>query len=153
MTSQTRTGGVKGSGSSDKATLEPDLVPTPELFRHLFDNAGDAIFIHDREGYIIEVNRAACERLDYSRAELLTMHPRDFNTPEQASQVAGRLETLRRQGVVIFETTHVARDGTLIPTEVISRLFQYQGAPTVLSTDWCTPSTTRVTPEVAWTAS
>lgn len=119
---------------SEKATTESRLQPSSELFKHLFDNAGDAIFIHDREGYVIEVNHAACARLGYSRDELLTMHPRDFNTPEQASRVAGRLEALRRDGVVTFETTHVARDGTQIPTEVISRLFQYEGSPTVLST-------------------
>jgi len=119
---------------ADRARVESGQVSGEDLFRSLFDNAGDAIFIHDREGYIIEANRPACERLGYSREELLTMHPRDFNTPEQAAQVAERLEVLRREGVVTFETTHVARDGTLIPTEVNSRFFEYRGVPTLLST-------------------
>ena len=36
-------------------------------FETLFNSAGDAIFIIDFQGHILEVNDAACERLGYGK--------------------------------------------------------------------------------------
>lgn len=38
-----------------------------ERFRRLADVAGDALFLHDAKGNIIDVNRRACERSGFSR--------------------------------------------------------------------------------------
>ena len=42
-------------------------------FRHLVDNAGDAFFLFNQEGKILDVNQWACDRLGYTRDELLSM--------------------------------------------------------------------------------
>ncbi|MBF0314710.1 MAG: PAS domain S-box protein [Oligoflexia bacterium] len=105
-----------------------------QRYRVLFENSGDAIFIHDLQGKMFDVNPIACERLGYSREELLQMTPRDFNAPEHASKVSARIKILIEQKHNLFETCHVHRDGTIIPTEINSRLIEYQGHAAILST-------------------
>jgi PAS domain S-box-containing protein len=47
--------------------------------------------------------------------------------------VRERIEQLRQVGHLFFETAHVRRDGTIIPTELSSRIITYAGKPAVLS--------------------
>jgi len=112
---------------------EDALRESEERFQTLFDNAGDAIFIHDLEGCFLEANHEACERLGYSREELLKMAAADIDTPEWAALTAGRVEELRKKGHVISESIHVAKDGKRIPVEVNSRIVQFAGRPAVLA--------------------
>ncbi|HID42711.1 MAG TPA: PAS domain S-box protein, partial [Archaeoglobaceae archaeon] len=43
-----------------------DLLKSGIMLRSLFDHSGDAIFIYDLQGEILDVNRSACKRLGYS---------------------------------------------------------------------------------------
>jgi len=104
-----------------------------DMYRMLYHHAGDAIFVSDLEGNWIEVNKAACDYLGYSREELLRMRPEQLNPPELADQVAGRLEQIRKEGTYSFETIHVHRDGTQIPVEIISRRIEYAGRSFILT--------------------
>ena len=104
-----------------------------DRYRVLFDQANDAIFIHDLGGLFLEVNGTACERLGYSREELLKMSLRDISPPEQAGLVGQWVEKIRREERITAETVHRTRDGKLIPVEISSRLIDYGGAPAVLS--------------------
>jgi PAS domain S-box-containing protein len=112
---------------------EATLQESQARYRTLFDNAGDAIFIHDLSGRFLEVNQVACERLGYSQEELLQMTPMDIDSKEYAALVKERIEMLRQQGHVLFETAHVRRDGTIIPIELSSRVIEYAGKPAILS--------------------
>jgi PAS domain S-box-containing protein len=109
------------------------LEESERRYRTLFESAGDAIFIHSPAGPILEVNEVACERLGYTREELLQMTPMDVGSSEHASMVPERVTELLRQGHLVFETEHVRRDGTRIPTEIGSRMIEYRGQPAVLS--------------------
>ncbi len=112
---------------------EQELRESEQKFRMLFDSAGDAIFIHDLDGRFLEVNRIACERLDYSKEEFLSMTPMDIDAPEYAELVPQRIAELQQFGQIMFETAHLRRDGTLIPTEVSSRMIDFSGTPAMLS--------------------
>jgi PAS domain S-box-containing protein len=109
------------------------LQESETRYRTLFDNASDAIFIHDMGRNFLEVNQVACERLGYNREELLRMTPKDIQGPEYVQFVASRLTELLKVGQALFETVHVRRDGTLIPIELSSRIIEYKGKPAVLS--------------------
>ena len=108
-------------------------VKSESLYRIFFDNAADAIAVHDMGGKFLEVNRVLCERLGYSREELLQMTPADISSPEHAAIFQQRVETLRKSGNAFFETVHVRRNGTTIPIEASTRLIEYKGKPAVLS--------------------
>jgi len=112
---------------------EESLKQSEAEFRTLFNGAGDAIFIHDLEGRLLEANDAACARLGYTREEIMTLTLRDVDTPDQARLAPGRIKALTEQEHMIFETSHVTRDGAAVPTEVSARLIEFQGRPAVLS--------------------
>jgi PAS domain S-box-containing protein len=113
--------------------IEEMLRRSEQRYRTLFDSAGDAIFILTSTGQIEEVNRAACERLGYTRDELLQMHLADINVPEQRPYALTRLEKARHQELAFFETVHQRRDGTLLHVEVNNRVVEYAGQPAFLS--------------------
>ncbi len=55
---------------TERHRIEQALRETEERFRQVFENAGDAMILHDK-GRIIDVNREACRNLGYSKEELL----------------------------------------------------------------------------------
>jgi PAS domain S-box-containing protein len=109
------------------------LRDSENRYRLLFDHANDAIFIHDQAGRFLEVNRAACEQLGYSRQDLLRLTVKDIDTLEFAALIPARAEQMRQHGRVVFETAHVRRDGTVIPVEVSSCSIEFAEQPAVLS--------------------
>ncbi len=119
--------------ASERRRAEAALQASEIRYRTLFESAGDAIFIHDLDGHLLEVNQVACERLGYRREELLQMTVMDVDAPEFADLVPERIERLRQSGQIVFETTHVRRDGSSIPIELNSRIIEYRDAEAVLS--------------------
>jgi len=102
-------------------------------FRALFDSVGDAIFVIEPDGRYLNINDGACERLGYTRDELLQMGPRDINPAENIELVETRIEEVLQKGRIRFETEHMAKDGTLIPTEISARLINYEDRNAILA--------------------
>jgi PAS domain S-box-containing protein len=100
-----------------------DLRANETRFRTFVDHATDAFFLHDERGTILDVNRQACESLGYSREELIGMTPYDFDAgadPAFLDQINPRLDAGE---MIVFDTWHRRKDGTVIPVEVRSRPF------------------------------
>jgi PAS domain S-box-containing protein len=118
---------------TERHQTEVALRESDKRYRLLFDNAADAIGVHDLSGKFFDVNQALCERLGYSRAELLQMTPMDIDSPADAALVPERIQEVVGNGRAIFETKHRRRDGTLIPVEVNCRLIEFRGQQAVFS--------------------
>ncbi|MCK9378166.1 MAG: PAS domain S-box protein, partial [Syntrophobacterales bacterium] len=112
---------------------EEALRENEERFRTLFENASDAIFIHDLKGRFIEVNPAACRHLGYTREELLQRTVVEIDSPESAALVPQKMAHLFEHGVIASESSHVAKDGRVIPVEFHASLFTLLGQPAVLA--------------------
>lgn len=102
-------------------------------FAAVFDGINDAIAIHDLGGRFLEVNESLCERLGYTRKELLNMTPEDIDTEDNAALVKRRIKLLQKQGHLTFESVHVRKNRTTFPVEVNSRIIDYSGTKAVLS--------------------
>ncbi|NLF30733.1 MAG: PAS domain S-box protein, partial [Planctomycetes bacterium] len=98
-------------------------------FKTLFEHAGDAIMIHDREGRLLDVNQEACARLGYTRRELLAMTLTDVEAAD--APPAPPAEAADRPAV--YATAYLRRDGRRLPVEVSARAFDFAGRPAVLS--------------------
>ncbi len=118
---------------TENKKAEQSLRESEEKYRTIFDNAGDAIAIHDLEGNFIEVNEIICRRLGYSREELLKVKVGDVDAPDHARYVGARVQELTKKGHIIFETVHITRDGRHIPSEVNAALFHIGKKPVVMS--------------------
>jgi len=121
----------------ENARLYEALKTSESRYRLLLQNANDAVYVHavtpDVPGRFLDVNDKACEMLGYTREEFLAMDIPRIDVPEQEERIPAILQKLFAEGRAVFETEHVAKDGRRIPVEVSARLFDLQGAPTVLS--------------------
>lgn len=104
-----------------------------EQFRTIFDSMGDGVSIYEPGGKFLEVNRIVCERLGYTREQLLTMQVSAVNSPESAALIPERVHSVMQGGVQVFEATHVRRDGAEIPIEAVSRRIEFRGQPAILT--------------------
>ncbi len=104
-----------------------------EMYRMLFENACDAIFVADLEGNFIAVNQAACDHVGYAREELLRMRPEQINGRGSSEKVAERLARIRKDGECTFEAVHAHRDGRQIPVEMHMRVIEHGGQRIILN--------------------
>jgi PAS domain S-box-containing protein len=110
-----------------------ELRESEEKYRTLINGMTDKVWVIDFDSHIIDVNDAVIDALGYSKDELLSMGPEDIDgtlSPEEVKGLVGRMRTDRSQ---IFETTHVAKDGTIISVEIKSSLVTYKGKQVILS--------------------
>ena len=109
-----------------------------ERYCTLFRNVNDAIFLHGftdegLPGQFIGVNEIACDRLQYTRDELLGMSPHDIDAPETWAEVHKYSDQLHTEGKATFEAVHVKKDGTRVPVEVSAHIFPFRDQKMVLS--------------------
>jgi len=103
-----------------------------ETYRQIVEKANDAIYLFELNhfgvpGKILEVNDAACRQLGYTREEYLSMDPSQMDAPESNVDIPASMDRLRQTGSETIELVHLAKDGTPIPVEVSSHLFQVDG--------------------------
>ncbi len=105
----------------------------------LSNNMIEAVFVHAGAGLdglpgnFIEVNDAACERLGYTRHELLKMRPSDIDDPATLANVSVVMAKLKEQGFAVWEGMHVTKQGNKIPVEISTRTFDMDGQSYILS--------------------
>jgi PAS domain S-box-containing protein len=122
-----------GQSITEKNDLLTSLSKSEEKHRLFFENAGDAVFIHDAQGRTLAVNPMACQLLGYSHAELMSMKIDQVDTPEEAQHAADRIKRLMETGHLTFETVHQRKDGSPIPIEVSARRITWEGQPAMMS--------------------
>lgn len=122
---------------TERKQVEETLRESEEKYRLLFENANDAIYLHEvsREGprNIFAANEAACRMLGYTQEELLRMTIADIDVPEQMEKIPAILDRLFSEGYADFETEHVRKDGSRIQVLVSLRTFDLRGTMVMLS--------------------
>ena len=116
---------------AERDRAEVALRDSETLFRTLFEKANDCILILDLEGRILEANVITCRRLGYTHEELLRMNVQQLDDVSEA-QRRERLVTATQTGGYMFEGVHKRKDGSEIPVEISSQLFDYHGKPAIL---------------------
>lgn len=101
--------------------------------QNVLDNLNDALFIVDLQGNYIEANRVACERLGFSREELLNMSVFDLDDVKSGLLAQERIESIIRNKQAVLEAVHVSKDGKNIPVELHTKLIDYDGKQAILS--------------------
>lgn len=107
-------------------------------YRTLFEILDDFIFLYPMTGEgalanFLEVNEVACQRLGYSRQELLRLSLPDLLAPEDKAALLHERAILLRDRRQVFEKWVVARSEERLPLEFRARLFDSGGQPLVLA--------------------
>lgn len=108
---------------TERKQAEEDLRDSEEKHRILFDTAKDAIFVCDDTGRFIDVNKAACETLGYSKEELLNLRNSDIDDDSRGYEAFLKARNGQVKGLT-FEVNQTKKDGTLLPVEVTGSFFK-----------------------------
>src|SRR5690606_17958109 len=110
------------------------LLESEARYRMLFSGINDAIFVHDADANLLDVNSAACERLGYTRQELLSMKLTDLSAPYYAHHFHEQLAAHLTEGVPsTIDGVHFTKDGRQIFVDINSKAIRYQNGPAILS--------------------
>jgi len=108
------------------------LAISERNYRQLFENASDAIWVHDLEGNITAVNEAAGKLVGYSPEELKRMNVREF-LPEESLNLTSqvRQKLLEREALEQpYEQRMIRKDGTEVILLLSTNLVTENGKPT-----------------------
>ena len=96
---------------------EQELITVNAKFHAVIDFAGDAIFLMNQDFTITEVNKSACNLIQYSADELLGMKIYELIKTDP-SNFKAYIEKIDEQGGSIHERSFIRKDGSFVDTEV-----------------------------------
>ncbi|MDA3886644.1 MAG: transporter substrate-binding domain-containing protein, partial [Candidatus Delongbacteria bacterium] len=115
---------------TDKRIAEITIKESEEKYRNLVETASDAIYLMDDKGIIIETNISACNMLGKTKNKIIGT---SIGQIEPSLPIDDFLEFWVDKDFnknFTVETTHIRKDGTLIPVEVST--MKYKQNNTVL---------------------
>lgn len=97
------------------------------LTQFTVDRGSEAIYWMDKDGRLLYANDRMCDTLGYSREELLSMTIRDINPEFPPERWSCHWDELRKRRNYSAESTHLAKDGHLIPVEFSANYIEFDG--------------------------
>jgi len=112
--------------------IAEQLQASEESYRQLFDNAQDAIWVHDLAGNVVAFNKATSKVMGYSQQELIGMRVKDYLSPESL-KIAREVRRRLLQGEILaepYEQQLVMTDGTVRVMKLASSVVMTDGKVT-----------------------
>ena len=107
------------------------LRVSEQRYRELFENAQDAIWIHDMDGNLETVNRAAEKLVGYTLEELIGMNVRHF-LDEESLKLSGQIRYKLINGETVeepYEQRIIRKNGTACVLKLTTNLIKNNGVP------------------------
>ena len=117
---------------SERLRAELSLKESEKKYRALIDEAGDAIFLTDREGNFLEVNRKAVEMTGYSKKELLRMNFTELHPRGEVGKISAAFqEGLLRGSGFLNDIPILRKDGRIVAADLNGSVIRY-GEETII---------------------
>jgi PAS domain S-box-containing protein len=112
---------------SRRKAAERELRESEEKYRNLFQHSNDAIFIHDLEGGIMNVNRRALDLFGHSLPQFQSLNVGDLHPEEDFAVSMEAFDAIVAEGYVNFDITFRRKDESTFPADVSSSLIELGG--------------------------
>jgi PAS domain S-box-containing protein len=112
---------------TERKKAEEALWESRQKYSSLFHYSSDAIFVHDPEGNIVDVNQRTLDMLGYTRSEVLGLKISDLHPAVALVDSQQAFNEIARSGLVNFEVAFLRKDGTTFQAEVSSSIFEIKG--------------------------
>ena len=90
------------------------------------------LFVRREDGRILEANAAAVNGYGYEHEKLVQLTVKDLRAPDSRELTDAQMAESDLQGI-LFETTHLRRDGSTFPVEVSAQGTTINGTRTIIS--------------------
>jgi PAS domain S-box-containing protein len=100
------------SARRDRDAAEERARVADDMFKLIFENANEAVFLSELDGRILEANSAAIRLTGYSLDELRSMSVQDLHTPSERYISETELEKVRRGDFYGFVAMGRCKDGS-----------------------------------------
>lgn len=107
---------------TDRRRMEQSL----RLTQFSVDNARAQIFWIGSQGEVLSANDSFCRQLGYTKEEALGLSIYDID-PSAPRPWRTYWENLKAEGMRTFETTHLTKDGRIVPVEVTTNYLEHDG--------------------------
>jgi diguanylate cyclase (GGDEF)-like protein/PAS domain S-box-containing protein len=96
------------------------------LVRTLLQHTNDMIYVVDAQtGRVLDTNNAGCQRLGYTREEVLELKVADFSVGAADQTWAERVAHVKAMGTLVMEGRYKTKNGTTIPVEFSLRYLEH----------------------------
>jgi PAS domain S-box-containing protein len=112
---------------TERKRIETSVKENEQKYSNLFNYSNDAIFIHDLDGNIFDVNKQCMNIFGYSKSELLKLHVMELHPPSALEIAKSAFKTIIKKGFVNFEIEFRKKDGTIFIADVSSSIFKVGG--------------------------
>ena len=125
---------------SQQDAANSELHESKKKFYALFNQSASAIYLHDYEGNILDVNQAACLQTGFTREELLAMqvfdlHPQNVeNQHPPKSEILKKWQDWKLGDCFNFEIMHKRKDGSTFPIELSTCVISYNNQNYIVAT-------------------
>lgn len=107
---------------TQRKQIEQALRTSEINYRSIMDQAADGIFIAEPSGRYVDVNRAGCEMLGYTREEILSLSMQDLAAGTKYNPI--RMKDLLEGKTVIAERDLIGKNGKLVPVEISAKMMR-----------------------------
>ena len=114
---------------TDRKTRERILEKRRERLQVLFDEAPDALVVHDEAGNVLDMNRQTLENLGYTRSELASMNVADYEVGFDRDELIELWAEMDVGETLKDEGRHERKDGSTFPIEVWVNKIEIDGKP------------------------
>jgi len=104
---------------SERKAAQQQMQENEEKYRSLVDNVGAALFLHNMDGRIVDVNQVTLKSYGYTREELLELNAQDIDPEiDERGDQEQYWNKLFQESPQRFEARHRTRDGSTFPVEI-----------------------------------
>ncbi len=118
------------SDITDRKKAEKALKDSEKRYHTLFETISDAIYVHDENGRILDVNQMACKRLGYTREEMMKLSAADLDLDYPTEdRVREKISQAFSSGHLNIESRHRTKDSGIVYVELQVSAFEYNDNP------------------------